>query len=101
MALPKFQTDDQSLSLLQSAWASQLDPVLANPVAEGRLIVSVALVTGANVINHKLGRKLKGWMLVRQRAAGTAYDTQDSNSMPQLTLQLTSSANMTVDIYVF
>ncbi len=101
MSLPKFHTEDQSLALLQTSWASQLDPLLQNPITEGHLLPSVSLTTGANVINHRLGQKLQGWVLTRQRAVGSVYDTQDSNNMPQLTLQLTSSANMVVDIYVF
>jgi len=89
------------MGLMQTAWATQLNPVIANPLAQGRLIQNVSLVSGANVINHQLGRKLQGWILTRQRSAASIYDTQDSNTMPALTLQLTSSAAVTVDLFVF
>ncbi len=101
MALPKFPSDDQSLSMLQTTWANVLNPVIANPIAQGTLLTGVALSTGANVINHMLQRKLRGWVLVRQRALTAVYDTQDSNKIPDLTLQLTASAPAVVDIYVF
>lgn len=99
--LPIFQSEVSELSLLQTRWASELNPVLNNPLVNGRLIKSVVLGTGANVVNHGLGRPLQGWVLTRVRANATVYDTQDSNSTPGLTLKLTASAAATVDLYVF
>lgn len=101
MSLAIFQTDDKSVQLLQTSWAASLNPVLANPMSNGSLIRNVALASGANAINHKLGRKLQGWCVTRVRAAATIYDTQDSNQHPELTLALNASAPVTVDIYVF
>lgn len=101
MALPKFPTDNSALEHLQSTWATVLNPVVDNPANAGTVLKSVVLASGANVISHKLGRKLQGWFFTRQRATGSAYDTQDTNVRPELTLLLTASAAMTVDIYVF
>ena len=89
------------LELMQTAWATELNPLLKNPINAGVLLKSITLAVGANTINHRLGRKLQGWMLTRQRASGSVYDTQDANKFPELTLQLQSSAVMVVDIYVF
>lgn len=99
--LPIFNSDDQSLSLMQTAWASQLNPVLAAPFLQGILLKNVTLVAGDNTVNHKLGRKLQGWVLSRVRAAATIYDKQDSNQMPALTLVLNTDADVVVDLYVF
>ena len=99
--LPYFQTSNKDLSLLQTGWSSQLNPLLAQPIANGQVLKDVSLTIGSNTINHKLGRKLQGWWIVRQRASGSVYDTQDVNTSPQLTLLLTSTANMVVDILVF
>lgn len=101
MSLPKFKSDDQSLSLMQTAWATELDPVLRNPLTSGNLLKSVELVTGSNSVNHKLGRKLQGWLVIRKRAISEIYDAQDTCPTPALTLQLVSSANVTVDLYCF
>lgn len=89
------------LPLMQTQWAQQLDPVVSNQLVNGILLQSVFLSTGANSINHKLGRKLIGWVVTRKRASAEIYDTQDTNSMPQLTLNLNSSAPVTVDIWCF
>lgn len=101
MALPVFQSDSRELSMLQTAWATQLNPVITNPLMAGRVIKSVTLASGTNVVSHGLQRPLQGWFIVRQRAPGTAYDTQDANQTPALTLNLVASAAMSVDLYVF
>lgn len=101
MALPRFQTDDQALALLQTSWATELNPLLANVLSNGSLLKRVVLTSGANVVNHKLGRKLQGWFITRKNASADIYDTQDTNATPALTLTLNCSAAVTVDIYVF
>ena len=86
---------------MQTNWAQQLNPVIQNPSLKSLILPSIQLVTGSNTINHLLGRKLQGWRIVRQRALASIFDTQDSNTMPSLTLQLTSSAPVVCDIEVF
>lgn len=89
------------LNQMQNKWAAIIDPVTTNPANNSLILHNISLVTGTNVVNHKLGRKLQGWKVVRQKAAASLYDTQDSNQMPELTLQLVSSANVTVSLEVF
>lgn len=87
--------------LHQTQWASILDAIISNPLNNASLLRNISLTTGNNVVNHKLGQKLQGWYIVRQRAAASIYDTQDTNQMPQLTLQLVASAPVVVDLAVF
>lgn len=101
ISLPKFQSDDPSVQKMQTTWAQAIDPVIALPLNSGLLLTDIALTTGSNVINHKLGRALIGWFLTRNNAAVTVYDTQSSNSTPALTLALTASGAAKVSIYVF
>lgn len=97
-----FQTNDRTLSLLQTSWMAQLNPVLSAPLVNGRIIASVALTTGSNTIDHGLGRAPLGWLVIRQRDAySEIYDTQDENPIPSSTLLLNSSADVTVDLFVF
>lgn len=101
MALPNFQTSSKDVGLIQSTWSTILNPIIAQPFNSGVILKSVKLVSGSNTINHKLGRDLQGWVIIRQRASATVYDTQDSNTNPSLTLLLTASAPVTVDLLVF
>lgn len=98
----KLQGDDRESNQVQDNIQRVLQPVLNNPILNGTLLKTVKLTVGANAINHGLGRALVGWTLTRIRAAAVSvYDTQDSNTLPNLTLNLTSNAAVTVDIYVF
>lgn len=90
-----------SLDMMQVRWATELNPLLANPLTNGLLLKNVALASGANVVNHKLQRPLQGWIPVRLRASATLYDTQDTNQTPTLTLNLVASAAVVADIWVF
>lgn len=86
---------------MMTRWKSILDPLLGAPLSSGNIIKNQQLKTGINVIDHLLGRKLQGWTLVRKRGPADIYDTQDSNQTPQLTLLLTSSTDVSVDLLVF
>lgn len=85
----------------QNKWATILDKVVVNPIINGQQLNDIVLKTGPNVINHKLGRKLQGWYVVGQNGPASIYDTQASNQLPALTLNLTSDADVTIAIWVY
>jgi hypothetical protein len=99
--LQRIQTADRVLNMIQDNISNILDPYSSKEILQGQILPKVALNSGTNNVAHKLERPLIGWFIVRQRAAGTVYDTQDSNTLPNLFLRLVASANMSVDIYVF
>ena len=101
MALAIYKSADQNQMLMQNNWSRQLNPLLANPANQSLILKEVSLLSGSNVINHRLGQKLQGWKIVRQRAAASIYDNQDANQSPQLTLVLVSDNPVLVDIEVF
>ena len=101
MALPIFHSLIPELSLMQTRWASELNPILTLPLNSGIILKSVSLASGTNSINHRLARKLRGWFIIRQRSAATVYDDQDNNKYQDKTLTLVASAAVVVDLYVF
>src|SRR5579859_1838097 len=101
MTLPIYKDDDKNFMLMQSQWSTQLNTLLSNHSLQSIILHKVLLISGTNTINHKLGRKLQGWRIVRQRSAASIYDNQDSNQMSNLTLILISSADVVVDLEVF
>ena len=110
LSLVQFQTDDQSLRLMQNSWASALNPIISNALVNNGFLqgqipsdknLGIALINGTTIINHKLGRALQGWIVVRNNAAATIYDAQATNLTPELTLVLVSSAACTVSLVVF
>lgn len=99
--LPQFQGGDQTFQLMQNSWGAILNPLLLNPTLQSVLLKNVSLINGMTTVNHKLGRKLQGWKIVRQRAAASVYDAQDANQMPDLTLVLISNAAVVIDLECF
>src|SRR5271169_771999 len=100
MALPKFQTTDRSLSLLQTNWASSLDPVLSNPLIQGLALKNVSLVPGANTFNHLLARKQQGYFITDQQGIADIYHPATSPFNSQ-TLTLVCNANVLVSLWVY
>lgn len=99
--LPQFQSDDRVFQMMQSRWATILEPLTTNPSLQSNILTNVVLATGSNTINHLLGRKLQGWRLIRVRAAATIYDEQDTNQNTAQTLILNASAPVTIDLEIF
>lgn len=82
-------------------WAAILNPVLSNPLVNGRLVSDVTLKVGTNEVNHKLQRKLQGWIVVGINGIAQIYDAQASNQRPELTLTLISDAVVNCKLWVF
>lgn len=113
MALASFNTKIQEFALMQSSWSSTLNPLITklsdvvnddlfNPsLLSANLLTAVALKTGDNRVQHKLGKKLTGWIIIRKRANANIYDKQDSEPRKEVFLALNTSADVTVDLYVF
>jgi hypothetical protein len=95
------QSTDQDLMTVQQNLTRTLNPIFSTQTLGGNILSNITLTIGSNTINHKLGRNLSGWQIIRQRAAASIFDTQDNNKTPDLTLTLTSSAPVSVDLYVF
>lgn len=100
MHLPLIKTASDIANLMPR-WKSTLDPLLAGPLANAKLLPGVTLTAGSNTINHKLGQKLQGYIVVLSSAAATFFDGQNTNPAPERTLIITSSAPTTVSLLVF
>lgn len=88
---------------METSWASYLNPLLLNPLNNVTILKNVSLLAASNpnVVNHKLGRTLQGWILIGINAAAEVFDTQANNSTPQLTLNLKTTADCKVNLAVF
>ncbi len=98
----KIEIADQILSRMQDNVDSAISQLSVTEILQGRLVKDVELASATTTkISHKLGRAPLGWIIVRQRASAIIWDTQDTNSNPNLTLNLNCSANVIVDLWVF
>lgn len=79
-------------------WASRFRPLLElAPVARGRLL-PVSLASGAQEIEHGLGRAPQGWILVAPRSSATLYQHAAAN---RLRLPLTTSAALDASLWIW
>lgn len=91
----KFQ--DKETTQLQDNVGLVLNQIAKKALIDGVQLKDVALESGSNRINHKLGRQPEGWVIVDRNGTATVYRTAwDAN-----TLTFTSSAAVTISLWVF
>jgi hypothetical protein len=98
MQLPYIQSAIRELNQLETQWRAILNPIIANPVTNPRILKDVPISSGANVIYHGLDQLQQGWVITDTNAAVTLYRSAPFNDK---TLTLTSSGSATVSIMVF
>jgi hypothetical protein len=98
--LPIFKSDDRVSMQMQSRWSSQLNPVLSNALLQGVLLTGVVLKSGTTVVNTTLGRTCRGWFITDINGSATVFRPSTA-PLNDITLTLTSSALVTVSLWVF
>jgi hypothetical protein len=88
------------LDQMQTKWASQLNPVLANLLVQGQLLDAQIFEIGSNAVNHKLGRTPNGWFSVSPQGPGQLYEAPYQPN-PTLTLTIIASESLISSLWVF
>lgn len=92
-------------NLLQANIEKALTPVMRTPILDGVLLENVNLVSGAvNKVEHKLGRKVRGYLIVSNSTPASIYDYLNNtayDSQRDVYLSLSTSASCTVNLWVF
>lgn len=86
------------LELMQTRWASELNPLLRNKLIQGVLIPNVSLKVGDTAINHLLQRQQIGYIITDINGPAIVYRSEPFNT---LTLTLTSDAACVVSVWCF
>lgn len=98
----KIRTNDEDLATVQERVDDTFRPILNKDLLDGRLIKSVSLVSGStNNVEHGLSRAVNGYIVVKKSATATIWDDELTNTTPISFLQLRTSANVIVDLWVF
>ena len=93
---------EDATSKFQDNVAEKFSTLEKNPIMNGVPVKQVALVAGSvNSINHKLGREPQGYYVTKKNGSSDIWDSQESNKLKDLTLDLNCSANVTVDLWIF
>ena len=96
--LPVFQTTLQPLMLMQNKWASIINPTLASPLSQPSMLTDISIVSGNNVIYHKLGQLPVGWIISDVNASVSIYRNAPFNTS---TLTLHSNGAAVISLIVF
>ena len=81
---------------------SVIDPVLNSAIIDGVIVEDVDLVVGSfTSVEHKLGRKPRGYLVIRKSAAETVYEDVGDYDNRKLFIKLRASGSVTVNLWVF
>lgn len=100
--LKKISPTTEELARMQSNLENWAASVQKSGLSNGVLLSGILLNSSiVNNIEHKLGRQLQGWIVVGQNVNAQIWDNQDANTFKTKFLALRSSANVTVNLWVF
>ena len=100
--LKKLLTKDSELNRFQNNVEEAVNPLINAEIVNGVLLKDVCMeAETVTLVTHKLGRKVRGWIVIRRRADARVWDVQDSNPNPTTTLALVASHAVKVDLWVF
>lgn len=106
--LKKFQKidhPDYAVNRIQDNIEQAFEPVTRSEILQGVLTSSVQLKTGQdNLVEHKLGREVRGYLVIAKSASATVCDKlldATDNTNKKLFLNLQSSADVTVRLWIF
>jgi len=84
----------------QSNLESFVAPISKSIILNGVLVEDVILTTSSTAIEHKLGRKPRGYIICKNNATTSVY-TPVASTSPELFENLAASASCTVSIWFF
>lgn len=90
---------DQKTSLFQDNVERSIKALNDEPFIRGRIIENLTITTSGLDIEHKLGRDLKGWVIVDRNLGGDIY--RQTSLEEEGILHLVSSATVTISLWVF
>ena len=93
-------TRDSELNQVQQNMQLWAQPFTSCSILNGILLQGIELLAGQdNVVEHKLNRTIVGWFVSRPKANATVWEVVGALPAKNLTLQ--TSADTTVDLWIF
>jgi hypothetical protein len=92
-------TENDELDRVQDNVSLFTQPLVDNPLLDGRLLEDVILTTSEVLVEHKLGRKPRGWYIVKKNAAQDIHES--GTTLQERFLSLTAAGTVTVSLWVF
>lgn len=97
-AFRKVKVKDNDLRQVQDAVSFVFQDLKQREIIDGIMIENIVVNTTGTVVQHTLGRPLRGYLVVKKNANVTIWDsTADTTEL----LKLISSGTATVSLWVF
>ena len=81
---------------------SVINPLLDSAIIDGVIVEDVVLNNSTfTEVEHKLGMKPRGYLVIRKSAAQTVFEDAGDYANRKLFLRLKSSAALTVNLWIF
>lgn len=100
--LRKVRSDDDTIRQLQGAVDLVFQELLRKQLIDGNFLPDIELTMGIdNHVSHKLGKPAQGYIVVKRDTNATIWDTESSNDMRTSFLNLRTSADCVISLWVF
>jgi len=98
----RVRSADNVIRQLQDATDTVFKDISDRQIVDGNILEGIEITGGTpKVIDHKLGRELIGWQVVRKNVTTDIWDSQDTNATPILNLILNATNTVTISLWVF
>lgn len=98
----KIRSDREDVKQLQDAVASTFQQVVNKEILDGILLEGIELVATEWInVEHKLGRAVRGYIVVRTNASGSLSEDLAANPAPTKFIRLSSDQTRTISLWVF
>lgn len=96
--LKKVVTDDRNINQLQDNVEQAITPIITSEIINGLIIKDIEVLTGTTkTIPHKLGRAPNGYAIIKRNANSQVWN----GVINKKNIELNSSANVTISLWVF
>lgn len=99
--MKKINVSEYNLSKVQENAAQAFDDLPKDYPVLNNHTVSATIGTGDSAVNHGLGRKLVGWIVVGKNANATVWESETANPRPSDQIILKATAEVKVTLYFF
>lgn len=98
-ALRRVRSDDDTVRQLQDASDIIFKALASKPLIDGNFLQDIAVTALGISVDHRLGRPYRGWIVAGQDADENIWS--EPTNTPSSTLNLLSSGDVTINLWVF
>ncbi len=99
--IPLIQVADVSQNRFNQSVKQNFDLLQKIPFLDSNFLQGIILRSGTNTVEHGLKRNYVSYFIGKTNAAATIFDSTPASMDKSVSLQLTVSADVTIDILVF